>query len=72
VVVVFYLFKGTNSAKINDKTRQAMAKFLQIIQIIGVVVMITGILARIFMIESFILFDNSVIRGMISIYLGTR
>jgi hypothetical protein len=71
VVVVYYLFKGTNSAKINDKTRQAMAKFLEIIQIIGVVVMIAGILGSIFIIESFILFDISVITGMISIYLGT-
>lgn len=71
MVVVYYLFKGTNSAKINDKTRQAMAKFLEIIQIIGVVVMIAGILGSIFIIESFILFDISVITGMISIYLGT-
>ncbi|MEO3706034.1 hypothetical protein AAFM79_15495 [Trichormus azollae HNT15244] len=71
-MVVYYLFKGTNSAKINDQTHQAMAKFLQIIQIIGVVVMIAGIIASIFIIESFILFDISVITGMISIYLGTR
>ncbi len=69
VVVVYYLFKGTNSAKINYKTCQAMAKFLQII---GVVVMIAGIIASIFIIESSILFAISVITGMISIYLGTR
>jgi lysylphosphatidylglycerol synthetase-like protein (DUF2156 family) len=69
VVVIFYLFKGTNSAKINYIPPQAMAKFLQIL---GVVVMIAAIITSIFIMESFILFVIRVITGIISIYLGTR
>ncbi|WP_228371249.1 hypothetical protein [Trichormus azollae] len=46
--MIFYLFKVTNSAKINYITPQAMAKFLQIL---GVVVMVAAIIVSIFIME---------------------
>ncbi len=69
LVVIYYLFRETNSPTTSNKTRQAIAKFLQII---GVVVIIWGIIVSVSILESFILFAISIIIGMISIYLGNQ
>ena len=69
LVVIYYLFRKTNSPTTSNKTRQSIAKFLQII---GVVVIIGGIIVSVSILESFILFAISIIIGMISIYLGTQ
>ncbi|MBK1989674.1 hypothetical protein A0J48_019405 [Sphaerospermopsis aphanizomenoides BCCUSP55] len=69
LVTIFYLFRETNSPTINDKTRQALARFLQLI---GFFIIIAGIILSVSIVNSFALFATTVIIGMMSIYLGTK
>jgi hypothetical protein len=69
LVTIFYLFRETNSPTINNKTRQALARFLQII---GFFIIIAGIILSVSIVNSFALFTIAVIIGMMSIYLGTK
>ncbi|MEA5578932.1 hypothetical protein [Anabaena sp. UHCC 0451] len=69
LVTIFYLFRETNSPTINHKTRQALARFLQLI---GLFVIIAGIIISVSIVNSFTLFAIAVIIGMMSIYLGTK
>lgn len=65
---IFYLFKKTTSSKLNNPSRKASARTLQIV---GLVILILGILVSLGL-NSFPLFTVVVILGMLSIYLGTR
>ena len=69
LVLIYYLFRKTNSPTTSNKTRQESAKFLQIV---GVFVIIGGIIVSVSILKSFILFAISITIGMISIYLGTQ
>ncbi|MTJ51877.1 hypothetical protein FJR38_03910 [Anabaena sp. UHCC 0253] len=69
VCVVIYLFKNTTSAKLNNPGRKASAKSLQRL---GVLILVVGILASLFVFKSFILFVAIVIIGTSSLFLGTQ
>ncbi|MTJ10922.1 hypothetical protein [Anabaena sp. UHCC 0204] len=69
VCVVIYLFKNTTSAKLNNPGRKASAKSLQRL---GVLILVVGILASLFVFKSFILFVAIVIIGTYSLFLGTQ
>ncbi|MBD2692202.1 hypothetical protein [Anabaena catenula] len=69
ICIVIYLFNNTNSAKLNNASRKASAKSLQRL---GVLILVVGILASLFVFNSYILFIIVVILGMSSIFLGTR
>lgn len=66
---IYYLFSNSKSSKLNNKSRQASARALQVV---GVIILTVGIYASIFIFDSFILFLIIVIMGMLSIYLGIR
>ncbi|WP_413173966.1 hypothetical protein [Anabaena azotica] len=65
---IFYLFKNTTSSKLNNASRKASARTLQVV---GLVILILGILVSLAL-GSFPVFTVVVILGMLSIYLGTR
>ncbi|MBD2776946.1 hypothetical protein ICL16_34075 [Iningainema sp. BLCCT55] len=69
ICYIYYLYSNTNSHKLNNKSRKASARSLQII---GVIILVVGIYASVAVYESFILFVIYVILGMLSIYLGTK
>ncbi len=69
IVYIFYLFKQSNSRKINNKGRKNAAKGLQII---GGIILTIGILISTSVLNSFTAFTISVILGMTSIYLGIK
>ena len=69
ICVVIYLFNNTNSTKLNDASRKASAKSLQRL---GILILVVGILASLFIFQSFILFVVVVILGISSLFLGTQ
>ncbi|MBR8840487.1 MAG: hypothetical protein DSM106950_42510 [Stigonema ocellatum SAG 48.90 = DSM 106950] len=66
---IYYLFSLTKSSKLNEKSRKASARALQVV---GGIILCVGIYASLFIFDSFILFVIVVTLGMLSIYLGTR
>ncbi len=69
ICVVIYLFNNTKSTKLNNASRKASAKSLQRL---GILILVGGILASLFIFQSFILFVVVVILGTSSLFLGTR
>ncbi|WP_442944453.1 hypothetical protein [Nostoc sp.] len=67
-VFIWIFFNRSSSSKLNNTSRKASAKNLQII---GGIVLVVGILISLAS-KSFSLFVTIVIMGMLSIYLGTR
>ena len=68
-VTIWYLFNNTNSSRLNNASRKASAKTLQRL---GVVILVVGISASLFVLDSFPVFSIVVILGLLSIFLGTR
>ncbi|MBD1214432.1 MAG: hypothetical protein H9534_17225 [Dolichospermum circinale Clear-D4] len=68
-LTIWYLFNNTNSSRLNNASRKASAKTLQRL---GVVILVVGISASLFVLDSFPVFSIVVILGMLSIFLGTR
>ena len=68
-VTIWYLFNNTNSSRLNNASRKASAKTLQGL---GVVILVVGISASLFVLNSFPVFSIVVILGLLSIFLGTR
>ncbi|MBN4004460.1 hypothetical protein [Nostoc sp. LPT] len=68
IVFIWIFFNRSSSNKLNNTSRKASAKNLQII---GGIVLVVGILISLVS-KSFSLFVTIVIMGMLSIYLGTR
>ncbi|MBJ7295868.1 MAG: hypothetical protein JHC73_05970 [Dolichospermum sp.] len=68
-VTIWYLFNNTNSSRLNNASRKASAKTLQGL---GVVILVVGISASLFVLDSFPVFSIVVILGLLSIFLGTR
>ena len=68
-LTIWYLFNNTNSSILNNASRKASAKTLQRL---GVVILVVGISASLFVLDSFPVFSIVVILGMLSIFLGTR
>jgi hypothetical protein len=66
---IWYLFNNTNSSRLNNASRKASAKTLQRL---GVVILVVGISASLFVLDSFPVFSIVVILGLLSIFLGTR
>jgi hypothetical protein len=66
---IWYLFNNTNSSRLNNASRKASAKTLQGL---GVVILVVGISASLFVLDSFPVFSIVVILGLLSIFLGTR
>ena len=66
---IWYLFNNTNSSRLNNASRKASAKTLQRL---GVVILVVGISASLFVLNSFPGFSIVVILGLLSIFLGTR
>lgn len=66
---IWYLFNNTNSSRLNNASRKASAKTLQRL---GVVILVVGISASLFVLNSFPGFCIVVILGLLSIFLGTR
>jgi len=66
---IWYLFNNTNSSRLNNASRKASAKTLQRL---GVVILVVGISASLFVLNSFPVFSIVVILGLLSIFLGTR
>ncbi|MDZ7956010.1 hypothetical protein [Nostoc sp. DedQUE09] len=69
LILAVYLFKNTNSRKINNKGRRSSARMLQIL---GVIILVGGMSISIIILNSFIAFAVAVIAGMVSLYLGSR
>ncbi|MBE9248769.1 hypothetical protein IQ226_06195 [Dolichospermum sp. LEGE 00240] len=67
--VVIYLFNNTNSTKLNRASRKASAKSLQRL---GILILVVGILASLFIFQSFTLFVFVVVLGTSSLFLGTQ
>ena len=67
--VIIYLFKNTNSAKFNNASRKASAKSLQRL---GILILVVGIFASLFVLKSFVLFASFLTIGMSSLFLGTQ
>jgi hypothetical protein len=68
-LTIWYLFNNTNSSRLNNASRKASAKTLQRL---GVVILVVGISASLFVLNSFPVFSIVVILGLLSIFLGTR
>jgi hypothetical protein len=68
-VTIWNLFNNTNSSRLNNASRKASAKTLQRL---GVVILVVGISASLFVLNSFPVFSIVVILGLLSIFLGTR
>ena len=68
-VTIWNLFNNTNSSRLNNASRKASAKTLQGL---GVVILVVGISASLFVLDSFPGFSIVVILGLLSIFLGTR
>ncbi|MBD2140457.1 hypothetical protein H6F39_03465 [Anabaena sp. FACHB-1250] len=68
-LTIWYLFNNTNSSSVNNASRKASAKTLQRL---GVVILVVGISASLFVLDSFSVFSIVVILGLLSIFLGTR
>ncbi|MCE2702852.1 MAG: hypothetical protein PX483_05210 [Nostocales cyanobacterium LE14-WE4] len=66
---IWYLFNNTNSSRLNNASRKASAKTLQRL---GVFILVVGISASLFVLNSFPVFSIVVILGLLSIFLGTR
>jgi len=66
---IWYLFNNTNSSRLNNASRKASAKTLQGL---GVLILVVGISASLFVLNSFPVFSIVVILGLLSIFLGTR
>ncbi|MDB9467698.1 hypothetical protein PN480_12220 [Dolichospermum circinale CS-1225] len=66
---ILYLFNNTNSSRLNNASRKASAKTLQRL---GVLILVVGISASLFVLDSFPVFSIVVILGLLSIFLGTR
>ena len=66
---IWYLFNNTNSSRLNNASRKASAKTLQRL---GVVILVVGISASLFVLNYFPVFSIVVILGLLSIFLGTR
>jgi hypothetical protein len=65
---ILYLFNNTNSSRLNNASRKASAKTLQRL---GVLILVVGISASLFVLDSFPVFSIVVILGLLSIFLGT-
>lgn len=68
-LTIWHLFNNTNSSSVNNASRKASAKTLQRL---GVVILVVGISASLFVLDSFPVFSIVVILGLLSIFLGTR
>ena len=68
-LTIWYLFNHTNSSSVNNASRKASAKTLQRL---GVVILVVGISASLFVLDSFSVFSIVVVLGLLSIFLGTR
>ncbi|MFN4953145.1 MAG: hypothetical protein ACK5F3_03435, partial [Aphanizomenon sp.] len=68
-VTIWNLFNNTNSSRLNNASRKASARTLQRL---GVVILVVGISASLFVLNSFPVFSIVVILGLLSIFLGTR
>lgn len=68
-LTIWYLFNNTNSSSVNNASRKASAKTLQRL---GVVILVVGISASLFVLDSFSVFSIVVVLGLLSIFLGTR
>ena len=68
-VTIWHLFNNTNSSSVNNASRKASARNLQRL---GVVILVVGISASLFVLDSFSVFSIVVILGLLSIFLGTR
>jgi len=68
-VTIWHLFNNTNSSRLNNASRKASAKTLQRL---GVFILVVGISASLFVLNSFPVFSIVVILGLLSIFLGTR
>ena len=68
-VTIWNLFNNTNSSSVNNASRKASAKTLQRL---GVLILVVGISASLFVLDSFSVFSIVVILGLLSIFLGTR
>ncbi|MBE9220496.1 toprim domain-containing protein [Dolichospermum flos-aquae] len=68
-LTIWYLFNNTNSSSVNNASRKASARTLQGL---GVLILVVGISASLFVLDSFPVFSIVVILGMLSIFLGTR
>ncbi|MFN7383840.1 MAG: hypothetical protein ACK6A9_20520 [Dolichospermum sp.] len=68
-VTIWHLFNNTNSSSVNNASRKASARNLQRL---GVLILVVGISASLFVLDSFPVFSIVVILGLLSIFLGTR
>jgi len=68
-LTIWHLFNNTNSSRLNNASRKASARNLQRL---GVVILVVGISASLFVLDSFPVFSIVVILGLLSIFLGTR
>ena len=68
-VTIWNLFNNTNSSSVNNASRKASARNLQGL---GVLILVVGISASLFVLDSFSVFSIVVILGLLSIFLGTR
>lgn len=66
---IWFLFNNTNSSSVNNASRKASARTLQGL---GVLILVVGISASLFVLDSFSVFSIVVILGLLSIFLGTR
>jgi len=66
---IWNLFNNTNSSSVNNASRKASARTLQGL---GVLILVVGISASLFVLDSFPVFSIVVILGLLSIFLGTR
>ncbi|MEB3178387.1 MAG: hypothetical protein VKL59_05005 [Nostocaceae cyanobacterium] len=69
LIYILIIYSNSKSSQLNDKARRSNARYLQIL---GAFILIVGILAGLFVYESFTIFAISVIIGMLSLYLGKR
>jgi hypothetical protein len=69
ICVIIYLFNNTNSARLNHASRKASAKSLQRL---GILILVVGIFASLFVFKSFVLFASFLTIGMSSLFLGTQ
>lgn len=65
----YYLYKNTQSSKLNSIGRKTSARMLQIT---GAIVLVGGIFLSISVLKSYMAFVVVVLTGMLSIYLGSR
>ncbi|OBQ40267.1 MAG: hypothetical protein AN487_02155 [Anabaena sp. CRKS33] len=67
-LTIWHLFNNTNSSRLNNASRKASARNLQGL---GVLILVVGISASLFVLKSFPVFCIVVILGLLSIFLGT-